>query len=384
MIIQKFLEWSQTASVGERARAAGLLARAYLQSRLTEAERRSAEAAMMVVLDDASPKVRLALAETLADSADAPREIICALASDQVEIASRVLASSPVFTDGDLVDLVADGRCGLQRTIASRATLSPGVCAAIAEVGHEKAVCDLLDNPGAVIALISLRRIVERIGALGEVRARLLDRPDLPCDVRHGLIFEVSEALSGFAFVTATIGAERVRRVTQEACQSATLQLAESVPQAELPALVEHLRVSGKLTAALLVNALCAGNVEFFASAIVSLSGHGESRVRGILSDGRRYAIRALYRTAGLPVEVIDIFVDATLLWREATTAGAAARERSVPRQLIEMYGERSRFSPVLADVLLLMEKMELSARREAARQYARSVVDRMVVERAA
>src|SRR5690606_5786815 len=149
MIIRKFLEWSQSAPAGDRARAAGLLARAYLHSHMTAPERRAVEAAMMVVLDDRSPKVRLALAEALAGSATAPREIICALANDQIEIAGRVLAVSPAFADADLVDFVADGRCGVQRAIASRQRLPAGVCAAIAEVGHRTAVCDLLDNPGA-------------------------------------------------------------------------------------------------------------------------------------------------------------------------------------------------------------------------------------------
>ena len=384
MIIRKFLEWSQTATVTERARAAGLLARAYLFSRMTESERRSAEAAMMVVLDDSSPKVRLALAEALATSAEAPREMIRSLAGDQIEIASRVLATSPVLSDADLVDFVADGRCGLQRTIASRQRVSASVCAAIAEVGHESAVCDMLDNPGATVASISLRRIAERFGDLAGIRSRLLDRTGLPCDVRYGLIFRVSQALADYAFVTATVGAERVRRVAQEACQSATLELARSVPPEEMPALVEHLRVSGKLTPALLVDALCTGNVEFFAAAIVSLSGYGDGRVRGILADGRRYAIRALYRTAGLPLDVIDVFVDATLMWREAMTAGKAEARLSIPRKLIELHGERARFSPVLADLLMLIEKMELAGRRQAARDFARSVVDRMVVERAA
>lgn len=384
MIIRRFLEWSQTAPAGDRARAAGLLARAYLHSRMTEPERRQAEAAMMVVLDDPSPKVRMALAEAMAANTAAPREVMWALANDQIEIASRVLAVSTVFADGDLVDLVADGRSGVQRTIASRPSLSPGVCAAIAEVGREIAVRDLLDNPGARIAPISLRRVAERFGAAGEIRARLLDRPDLPCEVRHGLIFEVSEALSSFAFVTATIGADRVRRVTREACQSATLQLAQSVPHAELPALVEHLRVSGKLTPALLANALCAGNVDFFASAIVSLSGHSESRVRGILNDGRLHAMRALYRAAGLSAEVIDVFVDATLMWRDVMTAGAMTGDRSIPQRLVRTYSERARCSTVLSELLLLIEKMELAARREAAREYARSVIDRSMVERAA
>ena len=94
--------------------------------------------------------------------------------------------------------------------------------------------------------------------------------------------------------------------------------------------------------------------------------------------------MRALYRAAGLSAEAVDVFVDATLMWREVMTAGAAGNARSIPQRLIQIYSERARFSPVLADLLLLIEKMELSARREAAREYARSVIDRTAVERAA
>ena len=48
--------------------------------------------------------------------------------------------------------------------------------------------------------------------------------------------------------------------------------MAETVYADEIPALVEHLRMSGRLTPAFLIHALCAGNVDFFASAVVSLS----------------------------------------------------------------------------------------------------------------
>jgi hypothetical protein len=51
-------------------------------------ERCAADAAMTLLLDDPSPKVRLALAEAVASSRTAPPQIVTALAGDQYEIAS--------------------------------------------------------------------------------------------------------------------------------------------------------------------------------------------------------------------------------------------------------------------------------------------------------
>lgn len=374
MIIQKFLQWSQTASASERARAAGLLAGAYLYSNMSADERKSAEAAMVFVLDDPSPKVRLALADALAGSAAAPAAVISALTRDQVDVASCVIARSPLIGEGELVDLVADGRIAVQRVVAARTNLPVAVCAAIAEVGDVSAVADLLDNAGARIAGISLRRIAQRFGDVAEIRTQLLERTTLPCDVRHGLIQRVSDALSGFSLVSAAVGADRVQRITSEACLSATLKLAGNAAAEEMPALVEHLRIAGKLTPAFLIHSLCAGNVDFFAAAIVSLSGYGAGRVRGVLVDGRNYAIRALYRAAGIAEAVIDIFVDATLMWREVLGSRRTATDMSVPQRLVSRHKARGRDDRGVAELLRLIEKMDLAMRRQQAREFAETI----------
>ena len=87
MIVRHFLQWVRTASPPARADATGALARAYLYSDLSPDDRAAAEGAMLLLLDDPSPLVRRALAETLAPSAAAPPAIVHALACDQPDIA---------------------------------------------------------------------------------------------------------------------------------------------------------------------------------------------------------------------------------------------------------------------------------------------------------
>src|SRR5437868_12981578 len=99
MIVRQFLHWVRTAPAGQRAEATSALARAYLYSDLSPDDRAAAEGAMIMLLDDPSPLVRQALAETLAYNDEAPPAVIHALAGDQTDIAASVLEHSALFID---------------------------------------------------------------------------------------------------------------------------------------------------------------------------------------------------------------------------------------------------------------------------------------------
>ncbi|MBW3098227.1 DUF2336 domain-containing protein [Pseudohoeflea coraliihabitans] len=375
MLVQSFLKWTETAKASERARAAGALARAYSCSRMSEDERRAAKAAMAMLTEDPAPAVRIALAEGVAHAPHAPRSLILKLAGDQIEVAARVVAISPVLRDSDLVDLVAGGRAPVQILAACRHKLSLAVCAALAEVGSAAAVLEMLDNRTATLAAISLKRLVERFGAHPDIRARLLEREDLPFVARQALIEELGMALATFDLGRSSVGEERLKRVTDEACRTATLTLAETVPLPEMPALVEHLRVSGRLTPGFLMHAVCAGNIDFLASALVSLSGLGAGRVRGILVDGRETAMRALFRESGLDGALIDLFVAATLMWRRALRHSEPVDPQRIAAQLMAQFADAMADEPALMDILRLVETMQHAWQQQAHRSHAARLI---------
>src|ERR1700740_28050 len=179
MIVRQFISWVRTASAGERAEATRSLARAWLLSDLTPDDRAAAEGALLMLLDDASPLVRQAMAEVFSRSAEAPAAIVQALSTDQASIALPVLEHSPLLIDADLVDIVATGNSEMQCAIARRKDLPLSIGAAIAEVGHAAAALELIENPDAALAPFSLDRIVERHGHLAAIREALLGRDDL-------------------------------------------------------------------------------------------------------------------------------------------------------------------------------------------------------------
>src|SRR5437763_1986641 len=107
---------------------------------------------MLMLLDDASPLVRRALAEALAASDKAPPAVIHSLAADQIEIAAIVIARSPLLLDSDLLELIATAAPPLLETIAARPAVPRAVSAALAEVGSAMTCLILLENAAAEIA----------------------------------------------------------------------------------------------------------------------------------------------------------------------------------------------------------------------------------------
>ena len=238
MIVRQFISWVRTASAGERAEATRALARAWLISDLSEDDRAAAEGALLMLLDDASPLVRQAMAEVFARSAEAPAAIVQALSLDQPSVALPILEHSPLLIDADLVDIVATGNSEMQCAIARRVGLPASVCAAIAEVGSAAAALELIENPYAELAPFSWDRIVERHGHLAAIRESMLVLEDLPAATRAALVAKLSETLAQFVVARNWLSADRAGRITSEARDRSTLNIAARSRGDDMPGLV--------------------------------------------------------------------------------------------------------------------------------------------------
>jgi uncharacterized protein (DUF2336 family) len=370
MVVHYFLKWIDTARVAERAAAARALAVAYVNGDLAFEDHCAAEAALTLLLDDPSQKVRMALAEALSTSRKAPPQIIAALASDQPEIAAVVLGRSPLFSDADLIDRAAAGSGAVQRMIAERPGIGIAVAAAIAEVGEVEACLALLSSPHASIASLSFRRIAERHGDVAAVREALIADPRLPPDCRHMLLVKVGEALRRSPLIKALMGAARADRVTREACVRASLSMIDGTRIDEHAALVEHLRLSGELTSGFIVRIVAHGKIDFFGSILVALTGYDEARIVALLAQGRDVALSALFRTAGLPGTVGTVLLCALKVWREVANGRRLAGVQEVTWLMLKELGETT----ADADLAGLLKAIHLDSLRDNARQHALAI----------
>jgi uncharacterized protein (DUF2336 family) len=377
MIVRQFLQWLRNAPSGERADATSALARAYLHSDLSPDDRAAAEGAMTMLLDDPSPLVRLALADVFASSQGAPPVIVYALAADQPEIAAPILERSPLLRDADLVDLVATAHPHSQAVIASRFLLPRAVAAAIAEVGAAHACLALLENPGAEIAQFSIDRIVERFGHLAPIRENLLARDDLPATTRQALLAKLSQTLAGFVSARHWMPQDHAQYAMREACEKATIALAAETREAEIGALVSHLRESGQLTAGLILRAILSGNIVLFEEALAELSALPLDTVSSYIHDRSVSGFQALYRKAGLPDAAYPAFREAIAAMRGGLLLGehndVARLKRRIVERVLERCSEEAQGD--LVPLITALQRFAVEAARDEARMFCEDLV---------
>jgi uncharacterized protein (DUF2336 family) len=158
----------------------------------TKEERQRVRALSNKVLEtlarDHAVKVRQIVAEALKDSVHAPLAVIQKLARDiEIQVAGPILEHSPLLTDEDLLEIIADGPIrGALNAIAKRRQLSDklsdGVAvAALANPGVESnSVRKLLQNQSAQIREDTLDRILDQASRVPTWHEPLVQRPTLP------------------------------------------------------------------------------------------------------------------------------------------------------------------------------------------------------------
>jgi len=372
MVIEDFLSWVQTAPVPKRAQAVSALARAYLHSEMTYEEREAAISGMTVLLEDPSSKVRFALADALASSKNAPRHIVMALATDSSEIASLILARSPIFCDGELVDLVASGSVEQQIAIACRGHISSALCGAIAEVGVVEACLGLLMNKSARYSKRIARRIAERHGGNPDVRKLMLSDEKLNADIRVLLIEKLGDELGNFVQSKNWLSKQRSISVIRDALDRSSIVCAANAEEDQVEQLVDSLIKSEKLTTAYLLRTICMGNITLFCKALGRLSDIPASRIEAMISQKRHSAFRAAYIKSGMPFQAFEVFSTALSVWQELLSEpewiSRARMPYLVTRQLVGKYsGDRD---VVVDELLLLLRKISSDLAREEARTH--------------
>ncbi|MGM4988771.1 DUF2336 domain-containing protein [Tardiphaga sp. 841_E9_N1_2] len=371
MIVRQFISWVRTAPASERAEATRSLARAWIFSDLSDDDRAAAEGALLMLLDDASPLVRQAMAQVFARAPSAPPAIVQALSVDQPCVSLPVLEHSPLLIDADLVDIVATGNSELQCAVARRINLPISICAAIAEVGSAAAALELIENPYAELAQFSWDRIVERHGHLAAIREAMLALGDLPATTRLALVAKLSETLTRFVVARNWLSPDRAERIADEAMARSTVNIASRSRGDEMRDLVHHLREAGQLTVGLILRALLSGNLDLFDQALVELSGLPQSRVAALVYDGVGAALNALLARADLPESTFPAFRAALAARNEIGFIGSVGgavrlRRRMVERVLTVCETDEATSEPLL----ILLRRFATESAREEARVF--------------
>jgi uncharacterized protein (DUF2336 family) len=236
-----------------------------------------------------------------------------------------------------------------------------------------------VENHDADLAPLSIDRIVERFGHLAAIREPLLARDDLPAATRQVLITKLSETLAGFVAGRAWLDRDHADRIAREACEKATVAIAADSATSEVRPLIRHLRLTGQLTAGLILRALLSGNVVLFEEALAELADMPVARVSGLVHDRGSAGLRALFDKAGLPSSTYPAFKEAVQAMREGGFVSEPGDAARLKRRMIERVLTRCE-AQELGDLEPLLTLLRRFA-TEAAREEARLFCDELVAE---
>lgn len=388
MGIGEFLLWIEKARVEERCDAARSIARTVLQSDLDLDERCIAEAALAMLLDDPSPRVRRAISDVLSLSAFAPQQILHALALDQHDVSAPVIIRSEL-NDETLIEALRKGDKRTAVLIADRPNVSRKLALAIADCADTVACLALATNGSARCDDAILARMIDRHGASSaDLRGALLMDARLSLASRQRLIDMAGRALCASPLVRALIGETRAAALSAEAAADAPLMLVEHAEPETLPAYVRSLREAGRLTASLIMKALVFGRIDFVASIMSDLSGRTGEQVRAVLVRGGEAAIRAILKDVGLKGLMLDLAWRALSTWRDIAAGRIVLGRQELAWQLMR-HAEAAERGHENDDLAGFMRRIYLEIARGNAQEHARGIAreardERMVLESAA
>ncbi len=268
---------------------------------LTPRERELAQEILGHLVHDIAAQVRGALAQCLCDLPDAPHDVILALAGDIDEVALPVLENSTVLTDEDMVHLVLTGSAAKQQAIAGRKSVGPAVADAIAQAGEREAVATLISNDGAIIRPAALNEIIDRYADDEEIIDPMAQRDDLPACLVERLVTLVSDRLRHYMIERHEIDPAMAAIFEEQARERVLVERFQTIHADEIGRVALQIAERKRLSASLLLRALCAGETGFVETAFALLTNVPEERSARLIHDVGPLGFRAVYARSGLP-----------------------------------------------------------------------------------
>ncbi len=276
---------------------------------------------LQIVAQDAEVRVRQALAETLANSPHAPRDILQSLAKDDDLVASPILMLSDVLTQDDLIALIKSQISGAKMgAIAQRKRAPSPLCLALIENGDASVADQLLRNDAAEITEPGLNRIVDRHGKVAAVQSSLVNRETLPPKIIEKIVTGLSAEILARLVERHEVPENVSRRLVIDVRDRAVLGFTSRLSTDGMMNLVDQLVSEDRLTPSLILRSLVVGNVELIVHVIAFQCQLGPQYVRDRLVEGNAAAVGKLWQAAELPREWQELALATIAVLRDAAT----------------------------------------------------------------
>ena len=347
----------------ERAAAAHKICRR-IDDGLPEEDRAAAEDILRMMAEDAAELVRRALAITLKNSPNLPRDVAMKLAADIDSVALPVLNFSPVFTDADLAAIVRATSSLKQVAIARRDALSEVVTSSLVETGCEEAVKIAVANDNCSFSETSLRAAIDRFAKAEAITTAIAYRKVLPLSISERLVHLVSDQVRAHLVDHHALTPETALQIALGTKERATLDIVDQAGRtADLKAFCAHLHKQERLTPSLMLRALAHGHVAFFEWALAERAGVAHHRVWLLVHDAGPLGLRAMYERAEMPQRLFPAFRAGIDTYHALQAEGGLLSVETLQERMLERFLTQSA-GGAREDTEYLLEKMDRLADR--------------------
>jgi len=327
-----------------RAETAAKVAGEYGVGSLSKTEREIAQEIFRVMAKDIELLVRETLSQSLKEIPDVSSDIARILAEDESDsVALPILEFSKALTEQDLIEIIAVCAPVRHVAVARRENVSAKVSDAIVEKGHEDAVVALVSNKTAQIAEKTFNKVIDKFGESKRVQEPLVKRERLPLTIAERLVAKVSDSLKQYLVTHHELSPQVASDLLLESRERAVVRLLQDdANHPDVTELVQQMDVNGRLTASIILRALCTGDISFFEAAIAHKAHVQLQNARVLIHDDGDLGMKALYEKASLPSRLYPAFRSAIAIAKlseaERSDRGPDWRSRLIMERVLTQF----------------------------------------------
>jgi uncharacterized protein (DUF2336 family) len=343
-----------------------------------EVERQAVVPAVLKLAGFPDKSLRRVLAARLSQCAALHADIVFSLAAAEDEIALPFLAATRALDAWRMLAIFEVGDAARRIMLANRRDIHPEAVTAIAGRGCPASVAALLDNPACRPRPSDYRRMYERFVDEPDIVERLLERPDLPPELR---ILHARQAAARVESLLATRGwmaPGDAEAFLAEAEEAAILRILETSEPRHLDRLMAFLSTKDMLHASLILRAACRGRMAVVEQALSWLSSVPRKRVHALMVGQGSVALKAVFGAAGLPTASFPVFRAAVEAWRRIGPSAVSMAAEAFGRHVVEslMTGFPDMPGPERAAQLELVSRFTEGRTRELAHRLRNKVAE--------
>jgi uncharacterized protein (DUF2336 family) len=327
-----------------RAETAAKVATEFSVGGLSKSEREIAQEIFRVMAKDIEILVRETLSQSLKEIPDISSDVARILAEDENDsVALPILEFSKALSEQDLIEIIAVCKPVRHVAVARRENVSAKVSDAIVEKGNEDAVVALVSNKTAQIAEKTFSKVVDKFGTNKRVQEPLVKREKLPLTIAERLVATVSDSLKQYLVTHHELSPEVASDLLLESRERAVVRLlGDDEDHPDVGELVHQMDVNGRLTASIILRALCTGDLNFFEAAIAYKAHVALHNARVLIHDDGDLGMKALYEKAALPKRLYPAFRSAIGIAKiseaERTDKGPDWRSRLIMERVLTQF----------------------------------------------